>query len=468
MHVFYDPLPVRVLRRMGLSPQKTLLCLFDLAALLGTALLIFLLRLLMGELDPVLYRWVLPLLVLGPLLGASVGIYQSISLPPHREIKALVLTTSLVYGLILGMLFLGKAGDLYSRLVIAGSWFATIFTLPVMHGLCRRMFASRRWWGAPVVIFDRSDSGREIWHYLRRHPERGLTPVDIIALPNDAAGACAVMADAAARRPHAVALIVQQAGRAQRVDYITEANRFFSKILLVPAFEGQFKPYWLTPRDLGCVTGLLVRQNLHDKRRLCLKRGIDFFLCCLAVLLLLPLGLVLALAVKLDSPGPVFFRQRRIGRDGVQIRIFKFRTMLDKADMALNKHLAADPALREEWERDQKLKRDPRVTRMGAFLRKTSLDELPQLLNVLKGDMSLVGPRPIVEREIAKYGEVYEEYCRVRPGITGLWQISGRNNTSYAERVSYDHYYINNWSVWMDLWILAKTVPVVISGYGAY
>ena len=142
--------------------------------------------------------------------------------------------------------------------------------------------------------------------------------------------------------------------------------------------------------------------------------------------------------------------------------------MVRDADAFLQRLLQENPALQEEWEKDQKLKNDPRITRVGRILRKLSLDELPQLINVVKGDMSLVGPRPIVENEEEKYGPVYEEYCLVKPGITGLWQISGRNNTSYAERVAYDHYYISNWSVWMDLWILGKTVPVVLTGYGAY
>ena len=121
-----------------------------------------------------------------------------------------------------------------------------------------------------------------------------------------------------------------------------------------------------------------------------------------------------------------------------------------------------------EWQRDQKLKNDPRVTPVGRFLRKTSLDELPQLWNVLKGEMSLVGPRPIVQAEIEKYGQCFRNYARVRPGITGLWQVSGRNNTTYDQRISFDEYYVRNWSVWLDLYILVKTISVVITGYGAY
>ena len=199
-----------------------------------------------------------------------------------------------------------------------------------------------------------------------------------------------------------------------------------------------------------------------------MKRCIDLFFCLLILPVLLPLGLILGLLIRLDSPGPVLYRQQRIGQGGRALQIYKFRTMAANADAVLEDWLARDPALREEWKRDHKLKHDPRVTRMGAFLRKTSLDELPQLINVVLGGMSMVGPRPIVSGEIEKYGEVYDEYCRVKPGITGLWQISGRNDTSYEERVAYDHYYINNWSVWMDLWILGRTVPVVLSGYGAY
>ncbi|MBE6441919.1 MAG: undecaprenyl-phosphate galactose phosphotransferase WbaP [Desulfovibrio desulfuricans] len=462
------PLWVRALLFCGIPPHKALLCLFDLLALTGTALLIFLARAAFGGMEPELYHWALPLLLLGPLLGMGLGLYQTISLPPHRELKAQFQMVSLLYGIILAVLFLSQTGDAYSRIVVAGSWAATLFTLPCMRALCRRLFVRRRWWGKDLVIFDRSDAGRELWHYLKRCPERGLNPVDIVALPGDAAGARACFADAARRRPGAVALLLQKAEQGQAADYITEAGRYFDSVLLVPFFSEGFRTHWLTPRDLGNAVGLLVRQNLHDKRRLRFKRATDILLCAVGAAVLLPLGLLLALAIRLDSPGPVFYRQRRIGRDGREVRIFKFRTMVADADAVLRRLLADDPALREEWARDQKLRHDPRITRVGRFLRKVSLDELPQLINVVTGDMSLVGPRPIVASEIPKYGPVYEEYCMVRPGITGLWQISGRNNTTYGERVAYDHYYINNWSVWMDLWILAKTVPVVITGYGAY
>ena len=138
------------------------------------------------------------------------------------------------------------------------------------------------------------------------------------------------------------------------------------------------------------------------------------------------------------------------------------------ADQLLESALAKDGALREEWLRDRKLRHDPRITRVGRFLRKTSLDELPQLWNVLRGEMSLVGPRPIVEEEVASYGQNFSLYCRVTPGLTGLWQVSGRNNTTYEERVAFDDYYVRNWSIWMDLYILARTFRAVLHADGAY
>ena len=464
----HSPLWVRALLACGLSPQKTLLCFFDLLAIIGTAMAVFLVRAFFGDVELALYRWALPLLLMGPVMAAGLGLYQTISLPPHRELKALFQLTSLMYGIILAVLFLSKTGDAYSRIVVAGSWAATIFVLPLMRSICRRLFMRRRWWGRPLIIFDSGNAGRDFWRYLKRRPERGLHPIAMYPLPTNVDAVRALFAQTAQAHPKAMAMILQKADQGQSLDYVTEASRYFERILVVPSFNDGFRAHWLTPRDLGTTVGLQVRQNLRDKRRLRVKRFMDVLLCAMGGIVLLPMGLLLALAIRLDSQGPVFYRQRRIGYGGREIRIFKFRTMMNNADAVLKEMLARDPQLQAEWEKDHKLKHDPRVTRVGRFLRKVSLDELPQLLNVVIGDMSLVGPRPIVENEIEKYGPVYEEYCMVRPGITGLWQISGRNNTSYAERVAFDHYYINNWSVWMDLWILGKTIPVVITGYGAY
>jgi lipopolysaccharide/colanic/teichoic acid biosynthesis glycosyltransferase len=178
--------------------------------------------------------------------------------------------------------------------------------------------------------------------------------------------------------------------------------------------------------------------------------------------------LVVGLLVRLESPGPVFYGHRRIGRGHSKFCIWKIRTMQVNGDRLLQDALARDEALREEWLRERKLRCDPRVTRVGKFLRKTSLDELPQFWNVLRGEMSLVGPRPIVEEEIPAYGPNFSLYCRVTPGLTGLWQVSGRSEVSRRDRVQLDSYYVRNWSPWLDLNILARTAKAVITGQGAY
>ncbi|HHY80982.1 MAG TPA: sugar transferase [Thermoanaerobacter sp.] len=199
-----------------------------------------------------------------------------------------------------------------------------------------------------------------------------------------------------------------------------------------------------------------------------LKRLLDFSLSLFLIIILAPLFILISILIKLTSPGPVFFKHKRLGLNGKVIEVYKFRTMIVNAEEVLQKILEENPVLKEEYEKTFKLKNDPRLTKIGKFLRKTSLDELPQLFNVLKGDMSLVGPRPIVLEEIDKYKEHGKYLLRVLPGVTGLWQVSGRNDVDYEERVKMDMYYIMNWSLWLDINILFKTIPAVIKRSGAY
>ena len=198
------------------------------------------------------------------------------------------------------------------------------------------------------------------------------------------------------------------------------------------------------------------------------KLLLDVVGAAVGVFTFLPVYFLLSLLIFVDSPGPILFSHRRVGRGGRKFNCYKFRTMVPNAHAELQKYLAAHPEALQEWEVSYKLKEDPRVTRLGRWLRRTSLDELPQFLNVLKGEMSLVGPRPIVQEEVEKYGPFLEDYLMVRPGITGLWQVSGRNDVSYEDRVRMDSWYVRNWSVWLDLVILLKTVRYVFSGKGAY
>ena len=194
---------------------------------------------------------------------------------------------------------------------------------------------------------------------------------------------------------------------------------------------------------------------------------LDFLIAVAAMLVLSPLFIIIPVLIKLTSRGPVFYRHHRLGKDGRPIRVWKFRSMYVDADVRLKEILARDPALKAEWEANFKLVDDPRITPVGNFLRKTSLDELPQLFNVFSGDMSVVGPRPIVEDEVRYYGDRYALFSRVKPGITGLWQASGRSDTNYDRRVALDCHYVLNWSPWMDIWVIIRTAFVVLTMKGA-
>jgi Undecaprenyl-phosphate galactose phosphotransferase WbaP len=198
------------------------------------------------------------------------------------------------------------------------------------------------------------------------------------------------------------------------------------------------------------------------------KRCTDIFLIVLSAPIVLPLVTLVAALVILSSRGPVFYSHRRIRKNGAFFSMWKFRTMCVNSAEVLEQYLTAHPEARTEWNRTHKLRYDPRVTPVGAFLRRYSIDELPQIWNVLMGHMSLVGPRPIVAAEVEKYGDFFSYYCRVKPGLTGLWQVSGRSKLSYDARVAIDCRYVNRWSLWGDFAILLKTFRSVVNQDGAY
>ena len=221
-------------------------------------------------------------------------------------------------------------------------------------------------------------------------------------------------------------------------------------------------------KDIAGTIGFSSIHNLTFKTNLFTKRILDILIVLFFSPLWIPIMIILAILTKITSKGPIFYGHKRIGKNHKEIKCWKFRSMCTNSQEILEQILATDPIRRAEWEKDRKFLDDPRVTKFGKLLRKTSLDELPQIFNILKGDMSLVGPRPVTEPELIKYGKYQDYVLSVLPGLSGMWQISGRSDTGYEERISFDSYYIQNWSIWLDIWILLKTIWVVISGKGAY
>ena len=252
--------------------------------------------------------------------------------------------------------------------------------------------------------------------------------------------------------------------------------------ILIYRVQPLVKSLGIIPNLVGVPMGDIEVESLFDERLMLLritnnlakplnrfiKVVFDYTLTIIGTIAISPILLAVAIWIYKDSPGPVIFKHTRIGKDGKSFPCYKFRSMCVDAKEKLAELLANDPEVRAEWERGFKLKNDPRITKSGAFLRKTSLDELPQIFNVLRGEMSLVGPRPIIQEELKRYGEYAADYLMVKPGITGMWQVSGRSDIDYAERVSLDIWYVRNWSVWIDILLLWRTFDVVLRRKGAY
>lgn len=208
--------------------------------------------------------------------------------------------------------------------------------------------------------------------------------------------------------------------------------------------------------------------QIHQVETSGLKRVMDLVLAAAVLTFALPVLILIYGVLKIFDPGPALFSQLRVGRDGRMFTVYKFRTMPVDAQERLDHLLATDPKAAAEWAQFQKLRKDPRVTRIGSFLRKSSLDELPQLLNIIRGEMSVIGPRPVTSAEVHRYGPDYPYYTAVRPGVLGLWQVMGRNKLTYPERVAYDVQYVKTWSIWQDFRILVMAIPVVLMARGAY
>ncbi|MBW4459572.1 MAG: undecaprenyl-phosphate galactose phosphotransferase WbaP [Nodosilinea sp. WJT8-NPBG4] len=430
-----------------------------------------------GEYLPSLYGQLWPILGVFLLAYAVAGLYPAVGLSPVDELRRICLSTTFTY-LVLGAgLFLTREGETYSRGVFLLAWLLSLLMVLTGRLVVKHLFARYPWWGYQVLILGGGRTGELVIQTLKNQPAFGLKPVAILDDSRVHEGSlCGVpIVGPLSAAPHLAlrhdihyAIVAMPGMQREKLLRVLELyGRTFPHLLMIPDLFG-VASLWVNSKDLGGILGLEIRQQLLLPGPRLLKTLLDLVLTLVIGLCLLPILVVIAVLVKLDSPGPVFYGQPRLGQNNTTFVAWKFRSMVPNAGLVLERYLTENPLLREQWERDHKLRYDPRITRVGHFLRRTSLDELPQLWNVLRGEMSLVGPRPIVEEEIVRYADKYSLYTKVLPGLTGLWQVSGRNNVSYDERVNLDAYYVRNWSVWLDIYILLRTVWVVVIGDGAY
>ena len=423
-------------------------------------------------------------LLLWPLLMLREGLYPGYGTSPANELRRTVQAAATA-GLVLVVASQALPDVLGMPLANAVALAAAATLLaPLLRGAAKRVLLALGGWGKPVLVIGSGASAQRVTRALRRRVLDGLQPVAVCsdddALGDETPGVGravagvpivgrSTQAGAYARR-HGIdhAIVVLPGADPDELQRLVERlSRAFRRVQFIPNLA-TLPSHGVYATDLDHMLALELRVGLLSPANRAAKRALDLGGVLVGALVALPVTVALALAIRLDSPGPAFYSQERIGRGGRRFRVWKFRTMIQDADAALAELLARDPAARAEWAAHQKLAHDPRVTRVGAWLRRTSLDELPQLWNVLRGEMSLVGPRPIVEEEVQHYGDQFELFATVPPGISGYWQVSGRSRVPYPERVEYDVYYVRNWSVWLDAVILARTVGVVLRREGAY
>lgn len=380
--------------------------------------------------------------------------------------------------IILG-LFFTKTIDDVPRIFILISFFTCSIYLSIGRYLMKRMIVRAGIWQRPVVVIGAGKAAELLAKSLEDDPNMGYMIAGFIE-------DCKSERPLMNKYPHLGCFadakeIIQRSGicdvfiavpgmtRERLLDLIYSIQPCVKNLGIVPDLFGIPLTNMEAATFINEKTVLLrIRNNMMYMQNQFMKRLFDVFFSLTGILLLFPVFIVIAFIIYIDSPGPIVFAHRRIGKNGEPFSCYKFRTMVADAQVKLDAFLIAHPEAKTEWEREFKLKNDPRITRIGNFLRKTSLDELPQLFNVVTGEMSLVGPRPIIDKEVPKYGGYINDYRLVNPGITGYWQVSGRNDVDYDTRVQMDSWYVRNWSLWLDVVLLIKTVKVVLIGKGAY
>ncbi|MDR2177990.1 MAG: undecaprenyl-phosphate galactose phosphotransferase WbaP [Treponema sp.] len=405
------------------------------------------------------------------------GLYPGISLAPSEELRHFTVSSVLAHGgIILSRYIEDQEFDAISVAFII-SFLLSPVVLMLMRNITHAVLSGSGLGGIPAVVYGSGPTGRLVIDRLLHSKRAGYIPVLILdntAESGESYRGIPILHDTSIGpeivRRFRIRMAIVAMPELFRTDlthllnYSVAAFRY--SVLIPDSFN--ITNIWTSVRDFDGILGFVTNHKLKMPWNLAIKRLLDLTFVITGGLVVFPLLLIIALLVKLSSPGPVLYSHQRLGKNGRHFNAYKFRSMVRDSQDALDKLLSQSPQLRAEWEANHKLKDDPRITLIGKFLRRTSLDEFPQLINIIKGEMSLVGPRPIVDGEVEKYGRNFDRVFSVKPGLTGLWQVSGRSDTDYAERVAFDTYYLQSWSVWLDLWVLLKTLGVVIKGKGAY
>jgi Undecaprenyl-phosphate galactose phosphotransferase WbaP len=427
--------------------------------------------------DP--YRQMQPSLLVFIGVYALFGLYPAFGFSSVEELRRLSYATTMTYFVLASSTFFIRGGEEFSRGTFLGLLGISLLLVPLFRATVREFFSRRPWWGVSVIILGAGRTGQLIVQQLHKLPNLGFKPIVILDDDKEkhglnifgvqVAGALDLVRNYSARDVKWIIIAMPGLHNEQLKNIFNAFTRRFAHTIVVPDTIG-ISSLWISPLDLGGVLGLEITNNLVIPINKLLKRAFDILVSFIALVILMPLIIFFLIGVYLISKSNPFYFQMREGLLGKKIKVFKIRSMFVDAETRLQAHLSENPAMRKEWEQNFKLKNDPRILPLlGNFIRKFSIDELPQLFNVLKGDMSLVGPRPFPDYHLAAFDTNFRDLrCSVTPGVTGLWQVSSRSDGDLETQKNYDSYYIQNWSLWLDIYILARTVWVVLFGKGAY
>lgn len=425
----------------------------------------------------VMLMGVAPSLLLWVLLRSLLGLYPGYGVDPAQELRLQTYSSVLTLVVVSAVLVAMDSGELFFHLLPVGI-FGLVLAVPVVRGGAKWVLRRTNLWGKPVVVLGEPEFAARLVNTMSHDREQSFRPVAVFSDTDEVENG-GVPADvpflgsledapvfARAARINTAVLAVRGLRQPHTDGLADWASTRFERVIVVPSIAG-LTTSSIAARDLSGVLGVEVKHNLLDPKARRIKRAIDLFGVVVGGIFILPALAVISLLIKLDSAGPVFFAQERPGLDGRRFRILKFRTMRTDAEQRFEELILKDPAARQYFERYGKLEEDLRITRLGEWLRKLSLDELPQLWNVLKGEMSLVGPRPYLLNQVPQMSGAETVVLRILPGISGLWQVSGRSGVTFEQRLEMDSYYVRNWSVWLDLIILFRTVGTVLLRRGA-
>ena len=414
--------------------------------------------------------WVIPAWWFGALV---VGLLPGWGNGPVEELKRIESLLIAVFAMAAAVLFLSKTADVTSRIKFLLMYVVSVPLLPLMRALTRRLLVRKEEWGVPVVIYGNDETASHVIRVLQNEQGLGYQPVGIFdqdePVGNKILGVPVLGGLHDTTTLASVALLAAPAiPRDQLAALLDGPLAGYHRVIIIPDLL-DIPSLWVKARDFMGVLGLEVTRNLLSPVALLVKIVFEVGLVLALSPAWVPVGLVMALLVWLEDRHNPIYTQERVGRHGRLFRTLKFRTMVPDAEAALQEVINQNPDIEKEWKLNSKLRNDPRITRVGRFLRRTSLDELPQLINVIKGEMALVGPRPLPTYHHGKLPErVRLLREQVLPGITGLWQVSGRSASGDAGMERWDAYYVRNWSLWLDLVILVRTFRAVWSGQGAY